>query len=93
MLKIDKKQFSMKKDGVFIFYSEGCWTCEYYIEEFQKEMENFYIVDTSEDYNFYIEECGIELTPTTIVYKDDRPVWRKQGMLFDTQLEEMRKYL
>jgi len=42
--------------------------------------------------DFYIG-MGIESTPSTIVYKDNEIVYKKNGMMFDTQINEMVKTL
>jgi hypothetical protein len=42
--------------------------------------------------DFYIG-IGIESTPSTIVYKDNKIVYKKNGMMFDTQINEMVKTL
>ena len=93
MYRISKDGFeAQKKDGVYIFESPGCFTCEHHIEEFQKFMKDFFVISTKEDPEFF-ESIGIEITPTTRIYKKNSMVWEKSGMLFDTQIEEMRKFL
>lgn len=37
------------------------------------------------------EELNINITPTTIKYKNGIEVYRCEGMLFDKQYEELRK--
>jgi len=37
------------------------------------------------------EELNLNLTPTTILYKNGKEVWRCEGMMFDKQYEEMRR--
>ncbi len=84
-----KKQI---KNGVYIFISPGCFTCEFHLEEFKKQMNGFYIISTMED-PAYFSDIGIEITPTTRIYKQDKLIWSKDGVLFDSQLEDMRKFL
>ncbi len=88
MYKVCKKEFD-KKDGVYVFYSTNCWTCEEHIQNLSQNISHFFLVDTSEDFNYYIEEVGIQITPTTVVYKNGNQVWKKSGMLFDKQINEL----
>lgn len=81
-----------KKHGIYIFESPGCFTCSYHIEEFSKHFSEFYIISTLED-PAYFEFIEIGITPTTRIYKNDKLIWTKEGVLYDTQLDEMRKFL
>jgi len=91
--KITKDGFeAQNKNGVYVFHSPGCFTCEYHIENFKKFMNDFFIVSTMEDPDFF-ENDGIKITPTTRIYKNNQIVWEKSGALFDTQCEEMKGFL
>ena len=50
------------------------------------------MISTMEDPE-YFESIGIKLTPETRIYKNDDLIFRKDGVMFDTQLDEMRKFL
>lgn len=82
-----------KFTGIVIFHSSGCWTCEQHIEEMNLNFSDITLVDVTKDLNYYIEEFGLDITPTTMVFQHGVEVWRKSGMLFETQLNEMRKFL
>jgi hypothetical protein len=93
MFHLTKDGFEAQvQDGVYVFESAGCNTCKDHIKQFQNFMKDFYIVPTKEDPGFF-ESIGIRITPTTRVYKSGKMLWNKEGVLFDTQLDEMRKYL
>jgi hypothetical protein len=93
MFRLTKDGFEkQKKDGVYIFESPGCFTCSHHIELFKKFMSGFFVVPTKEDPE-YFESIDIKITPTTRIYKNDKIVWDKEGVLFDTQIQEMRKFL
>ena len=83
---------SQRKEGIYVFHSPGCFTCEHHIEIFSKHFSNFYMISTMEDPE-YFESIGIKLTPETRIYKNNDLIFRKDGVMFDTQLDEMRKYL
>ena len=91
-LTLDGFQKQKRHDGIYVFYSPNCFTCEFHIEKFSKQFPTFYAISTSEDIE-YFDSIGIKITPTTRIYKSGNLVWEKDGMLFDEQLEEMRKYL
>lgn len=80
------------QDGIYIFESPGCFTCSHQVEEFSKHCSSFYVVPTSED-PAYFDSIGIEITPTTRIYKCGKIIWEMSGVLWDTQLEEMRNFL
>lgn len=83
---------AQKKDGVYIFSSPECKTCSDHITNFNKYMNDYFVLHTSEDPE-YFEQLGIRLTPETRVYKKNELVWSKNGMLFDSQFDELRKFL
>jgi thioredoxin-like negative regulator of GroEL len=58
-----------------------------------KEMSKrltFEKIDVDEKPELY-EELNLNITPTTILYKNGKEVWRCEGMMFDKQYEEMRR--
>lgn len=92
MRNINKEQFeNLKKNGIFVFHSFSCWTCSHHIAEFSKMFE-FDSVEVDSDIDYY-ESIGITITPTTRVYKNNEVVWEMTGMLFDSQIDKMRKLL
>lgn len=80
------------KNGVYIYHSPGCFTCEHHIDNFKKFMNDFFVISTMEEPSFF-ESDGINITPTTRVYKNNEMVYEKIGALYDVQYEELRKYL
>lgn len=80
------------KDGVYVFTSPNCFTCKDHVENFQKYLSNFYVLPTTEDIEFF-ESIGIKLVPTTRVYKNDKVVCSVEGMVFDKQFDEIRRFL
>lgn len=83
---------SIKKNGIFVFHSSSCYTCKDHIQNLKAHVNYFYTIEYEEDVDFYIG-IGIESTPSTIVYKDNKIVYKKNGMMFDTQINEMVKTL
>lgn len=79
-------------DDIYVFHSPGCWTCQDHLENFEKHFPDFVLVDVSFDYD-YFESIGVTLTPVTRMYKNGEVVYECSGMMFDTQIEEMRKCL
>lgn len=82
----------MIKNGVFVFHSSGCFTCEEHIKTMEEQILHYYLIETSDDVD-YFESIGINLTPCTVVYKNNEELWRKQGAFFTLQLDELRKYI
>lgn len=82
----------MKKNGVFVFHSSGCFTCEEHIKTMNEQIIHYNLVETTQDVD-YFESMNILLTPCTVVYKNDVEIWRKQGAFYTLQLDELRKYI
>ena len=55
-------------------------------------MSGFFVVDTSEDLEFY-ESIGIKIAPTTRVYKRDELKHTVEGMVFEKQFKELKEYI
>lgn len=91
MKEITSKEFiDNKKDGVYVFHSSGCFTCEEHIKNMIDEFNHFFLIETSDDIE-YFESINIVLTPCTILYKNDKEIWRKQGAFYNKQINELRK--
>lgn len=88
----DGYEAQKKKNGIYIYHSPGCFTCEHHIENFQRFSKEFFLVPTMEDPEFF-ENDGIRITPTTRLYKNNEKLWEQEGMLFETQLQDLRKIL
>ena len=82
----------LNKDGIFIFHSEKCWTCHNHIQEMKKLFPELFIIHYDNDVDYY-ESIGITQTPLTAIYRSNENIYQKAGMLFDTQLDELRRYL
>lgn len=93
MFKLTKDGFeAQKKDGVYVFSSPGCFTCRDHVEKFQTYMNDFFVLDTSEDLEFY-ESIGIKIAPTTRVYKKNELKYSVEGMVFEKQFKELKEYI
>ena len=93
MKKVSVEQFKeMKKNGVFVFHSLHCFTCEEHIQTMIREVKDFFLIDTGEDID-YIESLGIRLTPHTRYYKNDKVLWSKQGALYNLQIKELKNIM
>jgi len=79
-------------DGIYIFYSPDCWTCEDHLESFEKNFSEFVLVNVESDRKFY-ESIGVSLVPNTRVYKDGYVIYEQSGMMFEKQMSELRKVL
>ncbi len=91
--KLTKDGFeAQRKDGVYVFSSPNCFTCRDHVENFQKYMSGFFVVDTSEDLEFY-ESIGIKIAPTTRVYKRDELKHTVEGMVFEKQFKELKEHI
>lgn len=90
---LDKAGFeSTKRNGVFVFHSSSCWTCDYHIENLERFV-SFYSIDIEEDYDYYETNFGITTVPVTRIYQDGVVVWEMIGALFESQINEMRRLL
>lgn len=74
---------------VVVYFSKKCHTCFDHLKEIERRMK-IEKIDVDENQELY-EELNLNLTPTTILYKNGKEVWRCEGMMFDKQYEEMRK--
>lgn len=94
MHKLTKDGFESQKkpNGIYIFASLDCFTCTHHIDEFKKFSNSFYVVPTTEDPEYFIN-LGINITPTTRLYKNGEIVFEKSGMFFETQFNELRRVL
>lgn len=92
MLKptLSKEEFQQinEKNGIFVFHSFRCWTCETHIKTLHEEISDFICVDFDSDPD-YFETQGINSTPTTIFYKNDMVVYKQTGMMFTKQISEL----
>lgn len=79
------------KNGVYVFHSPGCFTCEEHIKNMEEYITHFNLIEV-DDIDFY-ESIGIKLTPCTIVFKKDVELFRKQGAFFNKQINELREYI
>lgn len=93
MSQLSKQEFvDMQKNGVFVFHSFSCWTCSDHIENLKGSVDFFYTVEYELDVD-YFESIGIDATPTTIVYKNNEKLYQKSGMLFETQINDMLRFM
>ena len=76
---------------IVVYYSSECNTCFDHINRIKKHFK-IEQVDVSAKPELY-DLLDIDFTPTTIVLKHDVEVFRKEGMMFDSQMDEMRKVL
>jgi len=76
---------------IVVFYSNKCHTCQDHIKELDKKWKSEKIC--VDDFPELYEEYHLNVTPTTIVKKLDFEIWRCEGMMFDKQYEEMRRFL
>lgn len=74
---------------VVVYFSNKCHTCFDHMKEMSKRL-SFEKIDVDEKPELY-EELNLNITPTTILYKNGKEVWRCEGMMFDKQYEEMRR--
>jgi hypothetical protein len=89
-MKLTTLQFkNNKKHGVYVFHAPGCFTCETHIKSMDEHIGNYNLIEV--DDVDYCESIGITLTPCTLVFKNDKEIFRKQGAFFITQIEELRK--
>lgn len=90
MRNISKEEFeTMEKNGVFVFHSSHCFTCEEHIKTMSEKVVYFYLIETGEDVD-YFESIGIRLTPHTRLYKNNEVVWKDQGAFYNLQIENLR---
>lgn len=93
MCPLSKDEFiNMKKNGVFVFHSFSCWTCSSHIDNLKERLGHFYTIEYEMDVD-YFESIDVLSTPTTIVYKDNIPVYQKSGMLFESQINDMMGFI
>lgn len=74
---------------VIVYFSNKCHTCFDHMKEMGRRL-SFEKIDVDLNQELY-EELNLNLTPTTILYKNGKEVWRCEGMMFDKQYEEMRR--
>lgn len=91
-LTLDEYSAQKIKNGVYIYYSPGCFTCEHHINNFKKFMNDFFVIDTMENPE-YFENDDVKITPLTRIFKNNKNVYEKVGALYESQLQEMKGYL
>ena len=86
---------SIKLNGLYIFIIDDCIVCDQYIEKIKKNkyFTNFNLVNCLEDIVFYMEDVGLDDIPYTIVYNNNTRLYECGGILFDKQVNELRKYI
>ena len=80
------------RNGIYVFHSPDCWTCQDHLENFEKSFKDFILINVESDRKFF-ENIGVTLVPHTRVYKDGEIIYEETGMLFDKQIEELKKVL
>jgi len=76
---------------IVVCFSHKCHTCFDHIKKLQS-LFDLELIDMDENQDMY-EIMNIEKTPTTILYKKENELWRKEGMFFDSQINDMRKMM
>lgn len=95
MIEFTKKQFQEEnKNGIYIFVVDDCSVCRTYIAELKKiDTSNWHGVNCNEDIYFYFEDELVDDMPCTRIYKNNKVVWEKRGVLYSAQIQEMYKQL
>lgn len=93
----DFKQAMEEKtlNGLFVFHILGCRGCvmlQHKIDEYFGDDFKYQMVECWEDKEYFLS-MGIDDMPTSIVYKDSEVVWNMSGVLFDTQLADLKRNL
>ena len=83
MYKLTKDGFEAQKKMVCIFFLPLDVSLVESCEKFQTYMNDFFVLNTSEDLEFY-ESIGIKIAPTTRVYKKNELKYSVEGMVSKT---------
>lgn len=95
MLKISFQEYKTlpnKSKYIFVFTMDGyCGLCKMALVEYEKsEIPHLIQVDADSEEELMRE--GIPALPMTVILdKEEHIVWKKFGVLFSTQIEEMLK--
>jgi len=75
-------------NNIVVYFSNKCHTCFVHMNNMSKTF-TFDRIDLDKNTELY-EQLNINITPTTIKYKNGKEVFRCEGMMFDKQYEELR---
>lgn len=90
MRQLNKKEFDMNiKHGIYLFHTPHCSVCKRQKDAFQWRISSFYLVDCSEDVEYYITTHGLDDMPCVRVYNNGNVVWEKHGLFQDLQFEQL----
>ena len=81
-------------EGTYVFVTSDCTNCGMYITECKKnkiDLSSFIFVDCLEDIDYFMDLHGLDDMPTTRLYSKNKIEWQKAGVLFSTQLTEMKE--
>lgn len=91
-LKIQQFKDTPIKNGLFLFtLKDKCGLCSKAVSEIQKFIspdfpEVVEVACETEDELFFLD---LMVVPVFRLYKDDKMIWQKGGILYDKQVKEM----
>lgn len=93
IIRINKAQFEENirewHDGVYVFELENCSSCDRLNTALRnvKSRRKIYVIDCSEDLNYYIEVFGMSIMPEVRLYISGYLKYRVQGVPKEKDME------
>jgi glutaredoxin-related protein len=92
-LKMFKRKYGRRDiEGLFLFVVDGCGSCDMMKTNLNKNNISYDVIECSPDVKYFLS-IGLDDMPTLVYYKDGDEVYKKEGVLFDTQIQQLKKVL
>jgi len=97
MIRLNSEQLYMQenRNGIYVFIVKDCYLCRQYLRELKEhniDTSKWYLINCSEDEDYYIDIEKMKSMPLTRIYNDNVIMIEKQGVLYETQLREIIEY-
>jgi hypothetical protein len=96
MKEINRGQFETvikeNKKNIVFFRIESCGGCDFYLKEIKHnniDTSDWYMVTIGMDEISYYLSLGIDKMPVTRIYRNDKVIWEKIGVLFNLQFNNL----